>query len=285
MRVGAVYPQIELGGDPAAARRFAVAVEDLGFDHLSAYDHVLGASHEDRHPELTGPYTEHDPFHDPLTMFAHVAALTQRIELVSSVLVLPQRQTALVARQAADVALFSGGRLRLGIGTGWNHVEYEALGVPFAGRGDRVEEQVEVLRRLWSEPLVDFAGEFHRVNRAGVLPRPATPIPIWMGGFGPRPMARAARVADGFIFAGSRVVLDQLEATREQVRQAGRDVASFGTELNFGAPTPEAVLTRLVEWEAAGGSHAAVVTMYRGFDSVDAHLDFLARVRDLWANR
>lgn len=285
MKVGAVYPQIELGGDPAAVRRFALAVEQLGFDHLSAYDHVLGASHDDRQPELTGPYTERDPFHDPLTMFAYVAGLTQRIGLVSSVLVLPQRQTALVARQAADVDLFSGGRLRLGIGTGWNHVEYEALGVPFDGRGDRLAEQVEVLRRLWSEPLIDYTGEFHRIDRAALVPRPSSPIPIWMGGFGRRPMARAARTADGFIFAGSKVVLDQLTSTQESVRQAGRDLSSFGTELCFNAPTPEDVAARLVEWEAAGGTHAAIVTMYHGFDSVDAHLDFLARARELWTNR
>lgn len=285
MRLGAIYPQIELAGDPDAVRRFAVAVEDLGYDHLSVYDHVLGASHDDRDPELWGPYTDVDPFHDPLIMFAHVAALTRRIELVTGVLVLPQRQTALVARQAADVALLSGGRLRLGVGTGWNYVEYEALGVDFAGRGRRLEEQVTLLRRLWADPLVDHAGEFHRIDRAALVPRPAAVIPIWMGGLGPTPRRRAAQLADGFIFAGRADSLDQLESLRCQLRDAGRDETSFGTELNAHGSTPESIARRLAAWEAAGGTHGAVLTMHKQLPTVDAHIDFLGRVQQLWNNR
>ncbi len=173
MQIGIVYPQTELGGDPDAVRRIGTAVEALGFDHLLAYDHLLGAVHADRTPPLTGPYTEHDPFHDPFVMFAHLAAITERIGFATGVLMLPQRQTVLVARQAADVDLLSGGRLRLGVGVGWNHVEYEALGQNFRTRGAREEEQIELLRRLFSEPVVDFSGRFDRVERAALLPKPA----------------------------------------------------------------------------------------------------------------
>ena len=157
MRVGALYPQTELHGDPSAVRQIGQAVEALNFGHLLAHDHVLGAVHSGRTPELTGPFTNKDPFHDPLTMFAYLAAVTQHIELVTGILVLPQRPTALVARQAADVDLLSGGRLRLGVAVGWNYVEYEALGQPFHARGAREEEQIELLRRLFTEPVVSFA--------------------------------------------------------------------------------------------------------------------------------
>ena len=182
MKIGAVYPQTELQGDPAAVRRIGRAVEDLGFSHLLAYDHVLGAVHADRTPPLPGPYDEHDPFHDPLVMFAYLAGITERIEFATGILILPQRQTALVARQASDVALLSGGRLRLGVGLGWSQVEYEALGQEWRARGARQEEQIEVLRRLFTEPVVDFAGRFHRIDRAALVPKPARPIPIWLGG-------------------------------------------------------------------------------------------------------
>jgi probable F420-dependent oxidoreductase len=181
MQIGVVYPQIELGGDPEAVRRIGRATEALGFDHLLAYDHVLGAVHEDRIPPLVGPYTERDPFHDPLVMFAHLAAVTERIGFVTGILVLPQRQTALVARQAADVDLLSGGRLRLGVGIGWNHIEYQALGEDFGTRGAREEEQIALLRRLWTEPVVDFSGRFDRIDRAAITPKPTRPIPIWLG--------------------------------------------------------------------------------------------------------
>src|SRR5438132_2603453 len=156
MQIGVVYPQNELRGDPSAVRRIGGAVEDLGFDHLLAYDHVLGAVHADRTPPITGPYTEHDPFHDPFVMFAYLAGITERIRFATGILVLPQRQTALVARQVADVDLLSGGRLRLGVGVGWSHVEYEALGEDFRTRGARQEEQIGLLRRLFTEPVVDF---------------------------------------------------------------------------------------------------------------------------------
>src|SRR3954451_6574923 len=202
MQIGAVYTQNELHGDPSAVRRIGTVVEALGFDYLMAYDHVLGAVHAHRSPALPGPYTERDPFHDPLVMFAYLAAITERIGFATGILILPQRQTALVARQAADVDVLSGGRLRLGVGVGWNHVEYEALGQDFRTRGARQEEQIELLRRLFVEPVVDFSGRFDRVDRAALVPKPVRPIPVWLGGSGEKAFKRAARLADGFIFIG-----------------------------------------------------------------------------------
>jgi probable F420-dependent oxidoreductase len=183
MKFGVVYPQIELRGDPQAVHDIGVGVEALGYDHLLVYDHVVGAEHADRDPPLWGPYTEHDPFHEPLVMFGYLAAVTSRIELATGVMILPQRQTALVAQQAADADLLSHQRLRLGVGTGWNYVEYDALGQDFASRGTRLDEQIELLRRLWAEPLVTFEGRFDHVERACIYPRPLRSIPIWIGGF------------------------------------------------------------------------------------------------------
>ena len=177
VQIGVVYPQIELGGDPTAVRRFGRAVEELGFDYLLAYDHVLGAVHAGRAARLTGPYTERDPFHDSFVMFAYLAGITERIGFATGVLILPQRQTALVARQAADVDLLSGGRLRLGVGVGWSPVEYQALGQDFRTRGARQEEQIDLLRRLFTDPVVDFAGRFDRVDRAALIPKPTRPSP------------------------------------------------------------------------------------------------------------
>src|ERR1700719_3937803 len=230
MQIGVVYPQIELHGDPSAVRLIGRAVEDLGFDHLLAYDHVLGAVHAGRTPQLTGPYTERDPFHDPLVMFAHLAGVTGRIGFATGILVLPQRQTALVARQAADVDLLSGGRLRLGVGVGGNYVEYQALGQAFHTRGARQEEQIELLRRLFAEPVVDFSGRFDRVDRASLVPKPARPIPIWLGGSGEAAFDRAARLAGGFIFfgGGTDPAVDAWRRLRERVGGLGRSVEDFG---------------------------------------------------------
>ncbi|MFZ0664957.1 MAG: LLM class F420-dependent oxidoreductase [Acidimicrobiales bacterium] len=281
MQIGVAYPQTELGGDPIAVRRFGSAVEELGFGHLLAYDHVLGAVHADRTPPLTGPYTELDPFHDPFVMFAYLAAITVRIGFVTGVLILPQRQTALVARQAADVDLLAGGRLRLGAGVGWNPVEYEALGVDFHTRGARQEEQIQLLRRLFTETVVDFSGRFDRVDRAALVPRPARSIPIWLGGSGETAFDRAARLADGFIFIGGDVNhrVDAWNRMREQVRGLGRSVEEFGGEYVVVPRGGLGDLTAEIDsWREAGGTHASVVTMGRGLDSVDAHIDYIASV-------
>jgi probable F420-dependent oxidoreductase len=284
MQIGAVYPQTELGGDPTAVGRIGRAVEDLGFAHLLAYDHVLGAVHADRTPPLTGPYTEHDPFHDPFVMFAYLAAITERIEFATGVLILPQRPTVLVARQAADLDLLSGGRLRLGVGVGWNTVEYEALGQDFRTRGARQEEQIELLRRLFTEPVVDFSGRFDRIDRAALVPKPARPIPIWLGGSSEAAFDRAARLADGFIFFGGAGIdhtIDAWHRLRERVGGLGRSVEDFGGDYVALPRGGVGDLTRQVDaWREAGGTHVSVVTMGLGLDSVDAHLDYLASVAD-----
>jgi probable F420-dependent oxidoreductase len=283
LRIGAVYPQIELGGDPAAVRQIGTGIEELGFDHLLAYEHVLGAVHADRTPPLTGPYTEHDPFHDPLVMFAYLAGITRRIQFATGILVLPQRQTALVARQAADVDLLSGGRLRLGVGVGWNYVEYEALGEDFRTRGARQEEQIGLLRRLFTEPVVDFAGRFDRVDRAALVPKPARSVPIWLGGSSDAAFERAARLADGFIFfgGGARAV-DAWKRLRDRVSDLGRPAEEFGADYVALPGGGIGGLTAEVEaWRAAGGTHVSVVTLGLGLgDSADGHLGYLASVAD-----
>lgn len=280
MQIGVVYPQIELGGSPDAVRAYGRAAEELGFDHLLAYDHVLGAVHADRQPPLTGPYTEHDPFHDPLVLFAYLAGMTTTLGFVTGVLILPQRQTALVARQVADLDLLSGGRFRLGVGVGWNYVEYDALGQDFHTRGKREEEQIELLRRLWSEPVVDFAGRFDRVERAGAHPRPAAPVPIWLGGYGGKAFERAVRVGDGFIFGGPiDRTIDAWQRLRAMVADAGRDPAAFGAEaVILTRQGADAVAGKIDEWDAVGGTHVAINTMSLGFTHVDEHIDYLSTV-------
>jgi probable F420-dependent oxidoreductase len=282
MQIGVVYPQTELRGDPGAVRRIGRGAEDLGFDHLLAYDHVLGAVHAGRMPPLTGPYTEHDPFHDPLVMFAYLAGITERIRFATGVLVLPQRQTALVARQAADVDLLSGGRLRLGVGVGWNHVEYEALGQDFRTRGARQEEQIGLLRRLFTEPVVDFKGRFDRVDRAALVPRPARSIPIWLGGSGDAAFERAARLADGFIFFGGGTrAIEAWKRMRDRVSALGRRAEDFGGDYVALPGGGLGGLTAEVDaWREAGGTHVSVATMGLGLDSADGHLDYLGSVAE-----
>jgi probable F420-dependent oxidoreductase len=285
MRIGAVYPQTELGGDPDAVRRIGHGIEQLGFDHLLVYDHVLGAVQADRDPPLGGPYDEHDPFHDPLVMFGYLAGLTERIELVTGILVLPQRQTALVARQAADVDLLSGGRLRLGVGVGWNHVEYQALGQDFHTRGKRQEEQIELLRRLWTEPVVEHHGRFDVIERAALVPRPTRQIPIWLGGFGSAAFERAARIADGFIFSGRGAgSAEPWERVQGFLRDHGRSVEEFGAEQVIAARgEPDEVVERVRAWEAWGGTHASISTLGQGLDSTEAHLERLASIAEALA--
>ncbi len=282
MRIGVVYPQTELRGDPVAVRRIGKAVEDLGFDYLLAYDHVLGAVHADRTPALTGPYTEHDPFHDPFVMFGYLAGITERIELTTGILILPQRQTALVARQAADVDLLSGGRLRLGVGIGWNTVEYDALGQDFTTRGAREEEQIQLLRRLFTDPVVDFEGRFDRIDRAALVPKPTRSIPIWLGGYGEPAFDRAARLGDGFIFFGGGGV-DRVLANwawlRGRLADHGRSIEDFGAECVVRPREGVGSLQAEVDsWRDAGGTHLSIVTMGLGLDSIDAHLDYIESV-------
>jgi probable F420-dependent oxidoreductase len=283
MNFGAVFPQTEIGDDPSVIRDFAQAAEALGYSHILAYDHVLGATH-DREPRLTGPYTESTPFHEVFVLLGYLAAVTTRIGLVTGVVILPQRQTALVAKQAAEIDVLSGGRLRLGIGTGWNYVEYDALNEDFHNRGQRQAEQVEVMRRLWTEPVVTYHGKWHHIDRAGILPRPTRSIPIWFGGLNDSALKRAARLGDGIMPLiapddRGRAVLDQV---RGYLQEYGRDPASFGSEgfTNYGAPE-ERWRSRIDEWRDAGATHVSVRTMNAGLDSPQAHIDALRRYKEI----
>jgi probable F420-dependent oxidoreductase len=281
MKIGAIYPQTELGGDPKALDAIGRSVEALGYDSLVMFDHVAGAEHAGRSPPLFGPYTEADPFHDPLVSFGYLAGVTRRIELVSGILVLPQRQTLLVARQAADVDLLSGERLRLGVGVGWNYVEFEALGQDFSSRGRRMDEQIALLRRLWTDPLVSFEGEFHAFERLALKPRPNRSIPIYCGGISEAAYCRAARAAEGFIFSGD---FEKCAAGWRRVQQhladQGRPVEGFGADylLPSGA-NAQVVLDLIRRWQDVGGTHAAVRTMGLDLSTAGQHIDFLAEVR------
>ena len=263
MQFGAVFPTTEIGDDPVAIRDFAQAAEGLGYSYIVAYDHVLGAVHEGRDPKLSGPYTEQHPFHEPFVLFGYLAGVTSTIELETAVIILPQRQAVLAAKQAAEVDVLSGGRLRLGLGTGWNYVEYEGLDVPWARRGKRFDEQIELMRQLWTEPVVDYQGTYHRVDRAGIAPRPARSIPIWLGGGSEASLRRAARVGDGFTFAGAgRSVAALAERLRGYLSEAGRDGASFPMEFTIAYGLGPERWQRTAELAQQGGiSHLGVNTM------------------------
>jgi probable F420-dependent oxidoreductase len=281
MKIGIVYPQIELQGRPDAVRRIGLAVEELGFNHILFYDHVVGAAHEGREPRLLGPYTEADPFHDPFVAFGYLAAITERIELVCGVLILPQRQTVLVAQQASDVDLLSGERLRLGVGTGWNYVEYDALGQDFARRGARMNEQIEFMRALWTHDLLTYQGEFDSIDRGNINPRPKRSIPIWIGGFSEPAFRRAGKLGDGFIFAGTTDtdVLDAWQRVKEHLAANERSTQDFGADyVMLTALGVEAAADTIKRWEDAGGTHASVVTMGMGFDTTEAHLSYIEKL-------
>lgn len=281
LRVGVVFPQTELGGDPSVLREYGQTVEALGFTHVLAYDHVVGADPK-HHTGWSGPYDIHDTFHEPLVTFGFLAAVTTTLELVTGVVVLPQRQTVLVAKQAAEVDLLSNGRLRLGIALGWNAVEYEALGEDFTNRGRRSEEQVEVLRRLWTEEVVTFEGRYHRVTAAGLAPLPVQrPIPLWFGAASTPALARAGRLADGWFPRMSPG--PELEEARGIVVQAaaaaGRDPSLIGMEGHVDWQSdPERVLDDIAKWDAAGATHVALNTMGHGLRTLDDHLEALTAV-------
>ncbi|BAN01979.1 LLM class F420-dependent oxidoreductase [Ilumatobacter coccineus] len=282
MKYGVVYPQTELGGDPDAVRQIGLATEELGFDYLLAYDHVVGAVHADREPKLWGPYTEHDPFHDPFVMFAYLAGMTERIEFASGVLILPQRQTVLVAKQAADLDLLSGERFRMGVGVGWNYVEYDALGQDFSTRGRRADEQIEYLRTLWSEDLVDWTGEFDAMDRGTLIPKPKRQIPIWIGGFSPAAFRRGAELGDGFMYAGDEGrVFRAKDDVVARAAENGRDMTDYGHEwVGLRAGDPQNAADAAERWREAGGTHFASVSMGQGLDSIEAHLDYFSNIAE-----
>jgi probable F420-dependent oxidoreductase len=284
MRIGVVFPQTELGGDRGAVRAYAQAVTDLGYDHLLVYDHVLGADPA-VHTGWDGPYDVDTTFHEPFVLFGYLAALTP-IELVTGILILPQRQTALVAKQAAEVDLLTGGNFRLGVGVGWNRVEYDSLGQDFTTRGARQDEQIELLRRLWTERSVSFDGRFDALEGAGLAPLPVQrPIPVWLGGASAPAFRRVGRLGDGWfpmMFPGPE--LDEARAlVDEAARAAGRDPASIGMEgrLTMGSSDPDVVAERVAGWRATGATHLTLNTMKSRLADVDAHIAVLSRAAEV----
>lgn len=281
MRIGVVFPQLEIGADPTVIRDYAQAAEGLGYSHLLAYDHVLGADPADR-PGWRG-YTAADQFHEPFVLFGYLAGLTTRLELVTGVIVLPQRQTALVAKQAVEVDVLSGGRLRLGVGVGWNPVEYEALGEDFHNRGKRSEEQITLLRRLFSEGVFSFAGQWHTVTAAGLNPLPSRSIPIWIGGSPDAVLARVVALGDGWFpqmrpEPEGRAAVDRLRALAEA---AGRDPATIGIEARVGFKDDNyAELVSLARaWRAIGATHLGINTMGAGLPTPADHIAAIARIK------
>lgn len=285
MQYGVVFPQTEIGDDPIVIRDYAQAAENLGYDYLLAYDHVLGGD-PSRPGAAQGPYTHQHAFHEVFTLFGYLAGLTERIGLSTGILILPQRQTALVAKQAAQVDLLSGGRLRLGVGIGWNNIEYEALGMDFHNRGKRIEEQVQLLRELWTQPLVTFEGQYHTVIQAGINPLPVQrPIPIWFGGRADVVLRRMARLGDGWMLAG-RAPDDEakgaLDALRGYLRDAGRDPNDFGIDvwLPTAGQTPDSWDRRVEAWRALGATHLGINTMGAGLKTPQDHIDVIRRFRE-----
>lgn len=282
--VGVIFPQTEVGGDPGAVRAIGQAADELGYRHLAAYDHVLGGD-----PavlgDLGGPYTIDDPFREPLTMFAYLAGCTG-LAFATSILIGPQRQTALLAKQAAEVDLLSGGRLRLGIGIGWNKVEYEALGMPFEARGEILEEQVALLRALWTQRSVTFEGRFHHIRAAGLAPLPVQrPIPVWIGGYAPAALRRVGRIADGwFPMVRPGGGLEQaLETIREGAAAVGRDLSGFQFEgrLEYATRDHDKIAEHARRWAEAGASHLSLNTMHAGLTTVDEHVAALAEMAEV----
>jgi len=283
MRIGVVFPQTEIGADRGAIREYVQRVETLGFQHLLAYDHVLGADPE-VHKPWRGPYDIDTTFHEPFVLFGYLAALTP-LELVTGIIILPQRQTALVAKQAAEVDLLTNGRFRLGVGLGWNAVEYEALGSDFSDRGRRMGEQVELMRELWTQRSVTHDGPYERVTAAGLAPLPVQrPIPIWFGAASEPAYRRAGRLADGWfpqVPPGPH-----LDAARKVVedaaRDAGRDPDALGMEgrVSWTADGVDKLVDHVGRWRAAGAGYLSINTMNAGLGSVDGHLDALARAAE-----
>jgi len=277
MKLGVVFPQTEIGDDPDRVARFATTAESLGYDHIIAYDHVLGASTRNR-PDWPGPYTDKSMFHEVFVLFGYLAGLTEFLELVTAVVILPQRQTALVAKQAASLDVLCKGRFRLGIGTGWNPVEYEALDQNFGDRGRRSEEQIDLLRKLFAEDVISYDGKWHKITEAGLNPLPVGKhIPIWLGGMAPQVMDRVARIADGWFPFFNPELENQLAGIREKAQQHGRDPADIGIEVMIGLGDADSKqLDQLKKLQDMGVSHSAVVTMNIGL-SPEAHIEAIER--------
>jgi probable F420-dependent oxidoreductase len=289
MKIGVVFPQTEIGADPGPVRDYAQAAEGLGYTHLLAYDHVVGAdpNRPDGQP-WRGPYTSETLFHEPLTLFAYLGAVTTTLEFVTGILILPQRQTVLVAKQAAEVDVLTGGRLRLGVAVGWNAVEYEALGETWDNRGRRIAEQVAVMRALWTEPVIDFHGRWHDITRAGIKPLPVQrPIPVWMGGMSEPVIKRVARIADGWFpqFRPGDTARQTIERLHGYMAQYGRKPEAVGIEgrVNIANASPADWRKAVEDWRALGATHLSVNTMGAGLESPQAHIEAIRRFKEALA--
>lgn len=283
MRIGVTFPQNEITADPGAVREYAQTAEELGYTHILAYDHVLGADPANR-PGWKG-YTHESLFHEPFVLFGYLAGLTRQIEFVTGVIILPQRQTALVAKQATAVDVLSGGRFRLGVGLGWNPVEYQALGEDFSNRGRRVEEQIAVLRALFTQEVVTFHGQWHHIEAAGLLPMPVQrPIPIWLGGSVEATLRRVARLGDGWFpqMMPTEEARGAVERLRGYAEQAGRDPGTIGIEarVSIGDSTPDDWAAAVRGWRELGATHLAVNTMNAGLRSPGEHIEAIRRFKE-----
>ena len=285
MKIGAILPQTEIGADPGAVREFAQAAEDLGYEHLIAFDHVLGVD-ASKHPGFAGPYNHTHMFHEPFVTFGYLAGLTKSIEMVTGILILGQRQTALVAKQAAEVDVLTGGRLRLGIGVGWNAAECEAMGENFRTRGRRCAEQIELMRALWTNDVVNFEGKYHRVTHAGINPLPVQrPIPVWIGGHAEAVLQRIGQIADGWfpLLGLDAGALEAVARVREYTKEAGRDPASVGVEGRVRlseTPNPEDWQRVTNIWAEAEASHLSINTMNAGLQGPDQHIEAIRRFKE-----
>jgi probable F420-dependent oxidoreductase len=276
MRIGVVYPQTEFGDDPAAIRDYAQTAESIGYTHILAYEHVLGANPE-RPGGWKGPYTFKHAFLEPFVLFSYIAAHTQKIELTTGILILPQRQTGLVAKQAATLDVLSGGRLRLGVGIGWNPIEYTALNQDFHTRGKRIEEQVELLRQLWTQPLLKYSGRWHNIPDAGINPLPIQrPIPIWFGGHAEAVLRRTARLGDGWMpnYRNPQDARASMKALDRYLTDNGRTRSDIGIEARFsyGSGSPSEWATMITGWQAEGATHLSFNTMGSGFEKASDHI-------------
>ncbi|MGD0984897.1 MAG: LLM class F420-dependent oxidoreductase [Acidimicrobiales bacterium] len=284
MKIGVVFPQIEIGADRGAVRSYAEAVSELGYHHILAYDHVVGADTR-VHSNWRGPYNLQSTFHEPFVLFGYLAAVSP-LELVTGIVILPQRQTALVAKQAAEVDLLTCGRFRLGVGIGWNAVEYEALGKDFSNRGQRISEQVELMRRLWTEESVTFDGKFETVTGAGLAPLPVQrPIPIWFGATSRPALRRVGRLAEGWfpLFAPGPQLDEALTVIERAALEAGREPEAIGMEgfVDLGPGDLVRLGQQAETWRSVGASHLSLNTMKAGFRSVDDHVARLAAAAEI----
>ena len=283
MQIGVVFPQTEIGASVDGIAAWAEAASRAGFAHILAYDHVLGAD-TSVHTGWRGPYDLHTPFHEPMVLFGYLAARTTA-ELVTGIVILPQRQTALVAKQAVEVDVLTGGRFRLGVGIGWNKVEYDALGKDFSNRGRRMEEQVALLRLLWTDESVSFRGDHEQVVGAGLAPLPVQrPIPIWMGGSSEPAYRRMGRLADGWFpqMPPGEALDDAREVVRAAAAGAGRDPDAIGMEgrVTLRDGDLDKLRHHVDKWRDAGASHVSINTMGSGLTGPDAHVDAIGRAAE-----